>query len=331
MTDSNATRYAFRTLASILVWTAGACAGEDSSIRRPAPGQEVSQSRAERATQAGEWHKAAALWNELFLRGGEGRVHACRETARALTELGDHDGARALLELGLRRDPGEPALLESQGDVLVAMGFRRAAEAAYVQALDADPERQHALLELARVRIDLGREHLALAALDKRLELGARDAETHLLRARALAACDRPEEAYQAFVRAFEQGAGDPLCLVSAASLTFDERLRHSPACRDQARAWLERASESNPQLTLAHYYLGVLCEEDDDLDGLHEQRSGDQRTHGLADRARELGEELPQLLAGLLLEDRDSHVCPFAGITSPRSGLRRAARLRST
>ena len=186
-----------------------------------------------------------------------------------MIELGDHDGARAVLDLGLRLDPGEPALLETQGDVLVAMGFRRAAEAAYLQALDADPERQRALLELARVRVDLGREHLAHRV--PRAAPGAgrrRRRDAPALRARALVACDQPEEAYQAFIQAIEKGASDPLCLVSAASVSFDERLPDRAACRAQARAWLERASESDPQLTLAHYYPGVLREEENDLEG---------------------------------------------------------------
>jgi tetratricopeptide (TPR) repeat protein len=298
-----------------VVWTAG-CAGTDGGVERPGQGQEVTLSRAERATQAGEWQRAAALWNELFLRGDEARVRACRETARALIELGDYDGARAMLELGLRLDPGEPALLETQGDVLVAMGFRRAAEAAYVQALDADPERQRTLIELARVRLDLGREHLALEALDQRLALGAGDAETHLLRARALVACGRPEDAYQAYTRAIEQGAGDPLCLVSAASLSLDERLRDT-ACRDQARAWLERACASDPQLTSAHYYLGVLRQEAGDLEGalLHFERAvetdpGDPRSlTRLAGVLDELGQgERAALIADRALEyERDS------------------------
>jgi tetratricopeptide (TPR) repeat protein len=226
------------------------------------PGQPVDRARAQAAADEGDWSEAAMLWNELFLRGGEERVLACRETARALIELGDLESARGVLELGLRRDPGHPALLEMQGDVLARMGFRRAAEAAYVQALDAEPDRPHALLELARIRIDLGREHLALEALRKRLALGAVDAETYLLRARALAACNQPEQAYSSFVKAFELGADDPLFLLSAACLSFDERLQASPECRQQSIEWLQLAVESDPQLTLAHLYLGVMCEE---------------------------------------------------------------------
>jgi tetratricopeptide (TPR) repeat protein len=315
MIHPNASQIALSALLPVLLWTAG-CAAEGHAVKRPEPGQEVNLARAERATQAGDWHKAAVLWNELFLRGGGERVRACRETARALIELGDHDGARAVLELGLRLDPGEPALLETQGDVLVAMGFRRAAEAAYVEALDADPERQHALLELARVRIDLGREHLAIEALEQRLALGADDAETHLLHARALVACDQPEEAYQAFIQAIEKGADDPLCLVSAASVSFDERLPDRSACRAQARAWLERASETDPQLTLALYYLGVLCEEERDLEGalLHYERAvetdpGDPRSlTRLAGVLDELGQgERAALIADRALEfERD-------------------------
>lgn len=291
----NASQIAHSVLAAAL-GVAG-CAGVGTGVERPGRGQEVSLAQAERATEAGQWHQAAALWNELFLRGDE-RVRACSEAARALIELGDHDGARAMLELGLRLDPGDPALLETQGDVLAAMGFRRAAEAAYVQALDADPERQRALTELARVRLDLGREHLALEAIDQRLALGSSDVEAQLLRARALMACDRPEEAYQAYSRAIEAGASDPLCLVSAASLSLDERLRHT-ACRTQAQTWLERATATDPQLTLAHYYLGVLCEEEHDLEGalLHFERAvetdpGDPRSlMRLANVLEELGQ----------------------------------------
>ena len=265
MIGSNTSRARWVSLAglgALLLWSVSGCAAARRPIYRPSPGQPVDMTCAQAAADQGDWSRAAALWNELFLRGGDDRVLACRETARALAELGDHESAQAVLELGLRRDPGHPALLEMQGDVLAQMGFRRAAEAAYVQALDADPDRAHALLELARVRIDLGREPLALEALRKRLALGAGDAETYLLRARALAACNQPEQAYDSFVKAFELGADDPFFLVSAACLSFDERMQSSPACRQQSIEWLQLAVESDPQLTLAHFYLGVMCEE---------------------------------------------------------------------
>jgi len=254
-------------LGGLLLWSASGCATSQRSIPRPSPGQPVDMTCAQAAANEGDWMRAATLWNELFLRGGDDRVLACRETARALAELGDLEGARAVLELGMRRDPDHPALLEMQGDVLAQMGFRRAAEAAYVEALDEDPDRPRALLELARVRIDLGREPLALEALRKRLALGFADAETYLLRARALAACNQPEQAYDSFVKAFELGADDPHFLVSAACLSFDERMRSSPSCRQQSIEWLQLAVESDPQLTLAHFYLGVMREEAGELD----------------------------------------------------------------
>lgn len=239
-----------------------ACAGRTHGVPRLAPGQSVDPELARAATEAGEWQRAAMLWNELFLVGKGDRVTACRETARALVELGDPEAARKVLELGLGRDPDHPALLEAQGDVLARMGFRRAAEAAYRSALEREPDRPHALLELGRVQLDLGRQHQALESLGRRVALGADDPETHFLHARALTACDRPEEAYAAFVRAFELGAEDPLFLVSAACVAFDERMRTSESCRTQARSWLQQAVDTDPQLTLAHFYLGVLAEQ---------------------------------------------------------------------
>jgi tetratricopeptide (TPR) repeat protein len=261
-----------RLLAIGLALLIGACATERSSIPRPAPGQRVDPDRARAATDAGDWETAAALWNELFMVGGADEVQSCREAARALMEMGDLDSARAVLELGMRRDPGHPELLEAQGDVLARMGFRRAADAAYSQALEVDPDRPHAMLELARIRVELGRPHQALEILKRRVALGSDDAETHLLKARALAACDRPEEAYAAFVRAFELGEDDPRFLISAACLAFDDRMRTSESCRRQSRAWLEQAVETDPQLTLAHFYLGVLDEQRGDLESARQR-----------------------------------------------------------
>ena len=246
----------------LLALALAGCAGRQRSIPRLAPGQDVDPQLARAASEAEDWQRAAMLWNELFLVGNGDRVTACRETARALLELGDPEAARSVLELGLRRDPDHPALLEAQGDVLARMGFRRAAEAAYRSALEREPGRAHALLELGRIQVDLGRHHQALASLERCLELGSDDSEAYFLHARALAACERPEEAYASFVRAFELGARDPHFLVSAACLAFDERMRASESCRAQSRAWLEQAVDTDPQLTLAHFYLGVLAEE---------------------------------------------------------------------
>ena len=248
---------------------AGGCASQDRSIPRPKPGQLVDVDEARAATAAGEWRTAAALWNELFLRGGgEERVEACLQTARALAELEEYESARAVIDLGLRRDENNADLLEMKGDVLAAMGFRRAAEAAYASALEVDPDRPSALVELARIRIALGREHLALESLRHRLTLGEVDAQTYLLRARALAACNQPAAAYNSFVKAFELGVDDPMTLLSAACLSFDERLQSSEACRLQSMQWLRTAIESDPQLTLAHFYLGVMVEEEGDAQG---------------------------------------------------------------
>jgi tetratricopeptide (TPR) repeat protein len=176
--------------------------------------------------------------------------------------LDDAESARGVVELGLRRDPGHPDLLEMQGNVLARLGFRRAAEASYQDALEVDPDRRETLLELARVQLDLDRAGAALEPLERRIELGASDPETFVLYGRALTICGRYPEAFSAFDRAFVLGLDEPRCLVAGAALYLDPGLRNDPDANERAVHWLLRAVYRDPQLTTAHYYLGLLHED---------------------------------------------------------------------
>jgi len=249
-------------------WTAGllvvalGCSTTERRAPRVPEGELVDPDLARAATEAGDWEMAAARWNELFLRGGEGADEACLETARALLMLGDAESSRGVLELGLRRDPDHPDLLEMHGNVLAQLGFRRAAETSYEKALKADPDRSSTMLELARVRLDLEQAGAALQPLERRIELGADDPETFVLYGRALTLRGEYAEAFAAFDQAFVLGLDDPRCLVAGAALYFDEDLRKDPDYNERAVHWLLRAVYRDPQLTQAHYYLGLLHED---------------------------------------------------------------------
>jgi tetratricopeptide (TPR) repeat protein len=246
-----------------------ACFAACSAPRKNAvsPNDELVQARA--ATRAREWKLAAGRWHEIFLAADERAPEACVETARALLMLKDPESAKGVLDVGIQSFPREPELLEMQGDVLVELGFRRAAESAYDEALALDADRPSALLSLARLRLDLGMHASALEALERRIKLGACDQETWLLAARAYRGAGRLSDAYQAYDRAFVSGPADAAQLAGAASMYIDERVRRcDPSAQALSLAWLERAVALNPQCTQAHCLLGVIREDRGDESG---------------------------------------------------------------
>jgi tetratricopeptide (TPR) repeat protein len=248
---------------------AGCAARDPSGIRRlPEPGK-VDVAAARDASQAGDWQLAASAWYELYLRGGRTSDVACVEAARALAQLGQFTDAQRLLEDGLQRHPNHPDLLEMLGNVLVEAGFRRAAEPYYERALDVEPSRLSALLALARARTELSLEASAVPLLEKRIALGAGDAETWLLLARAQRAAGNYPRSLEAYDKAFELGESRPDRLVYAASLYFDvDDATRETLDPGRVERWLGRAIELDPQSTRAHELLGRLREAGGDLPG---------------------------------------------------------------
>jgi tetratricopeptide (TPR) repeat protein len=173
-----------------------------------------------------------------------------------------------VLDKGLEQYPGDPRLLEMHGDVLCLLGFRRAAEMSYIEALERAPDRQSALLALGRVRVELGMENSALGPLRRRIELGGGDAATYELVGRAERALGHPREALDAYARVFERDPVDPEQVVAAAQVYSDDRtLRREPATQERVRGWLARAVAVDPQHTQAHYQLGLVQEDRGDGD----------------------------------------------------------------
>lgn len=206
------------------------------------------------------WEVAAQRWSDEFERGGG--VEACVEGTRALLVLGRNDDANTLINRGLKRHPGDLDLLEMKGNVLEAIGFRRAAEGYYDQVLELDPERRSTLFARARLRLELGLATAARADIERCLKGGQRDAELWLLYGRALAAMQRTRLAFDSFTRAFDLGSQDGARMVTAASLYFEGLEPRTPRDRDLATAWLQRAVALDPTDTRALYLLGAIHEE---------------------------------------------------------------------
>lgn len=131
-------------------------------------------------------------------------------------------------------------------------GDLQAAEHSYLDALAALPGRPSALLNLALVRLDLGRAEEALAGLRQVLQSNPDDADAWAATARALQALDRPAEELEALdrLRALRPPAAalwhrrglllGQLQRADEALAAFDAALALDPA---HAAAWTQRGS----------------------------------------------------------------------------------------
>jgi Flp pilus assembly protein TadD len=234
-----------------------------------APRYDAARSRAQIATDAGDWLGAAERWYAIYERDGVSDPRPCAETARALIELGDPEGAARFVELGLRDHPESVELLEIQGDALVAQGFLRAAEGWYERALSIDPDRAPSLLGLAEQRMALGMEATALRPLRRLVELGRADDACWRMLAIARQAAGDPVGAFDAWTEVFGRGAGRQPDRVRAAGLCLEPEVEAGRAeASARCRAWLAEAIELDPQCSPAHFQLGVLLERSGDVRG---------------------------------------------------------------
>ena len=224
---------------------------------------QIEISRAREATEQGDWRLAAPLWQRVLLQQSDAGAEACRETARAMIELGDNEGARSVLEVGMERYPLDGDLHELNGNALARLGFRRAAESSYLRALALEADRMSTLLALGRLRLELDLHAAASSALKRRISLGASDLETFFLAGEACRGCGRYANALAAYQQALTSADASVGRLVRAASLYVHPAVRGElPGCAELSRAWLERAVERDPQHTYAHYMLGVIHED---------------------------------------------------------------------
>ncbi len=243
-----------------LALLASCVGGSHRGVRRHPEPQRVSVASARAASDAEQWSLAASSWYEVYLRGGDEAPLACVEAARALAKLDDIGSARGLLDQGFKRYPDRLELLEAQAEVLEHAGFRRAAEPYLESVLERDPDRTSTLLFLARLRVELSLEDKALPLLERRVRLGASDALTWRLIARAQRKAGRTPQALDAYARAFAYGENDPDRLVYAAELYVNTKPEERSGVEASVvRGWLQRACELDPQLVAAHELLGAV------------------------------------------------------------------------
>lgn len=221
-------------------------------------GVDANERLAEAATQRGDWPVAVDLWHRVYLADQLENPRPCLETSRALLELGDPDSAEALLRDGVRRFPEDGALHELHGVALEESGYRRAAEAAYVRALELQPALVRALEGLGRVRLHLGLERSAIPPLQRLVELEPEPEALRLLARAGLGAGDHLV-AYDTFQQLLDESEGTLEELMDAAGLGLDSSLSsHRRSSSLVCEGWLVRALEMDPQRTRAHILLGA-------------------------------------------------------------------------
>jgi tetratricopeptide (TPR) repeat protein len=221
------------------------------------------------ATVDQDWKLAARLWRSQFEAGGAGAAEACLQASRAERALGDPEAARELVEQGLEKFAQDAALWEERGNVLVELGFRRAAEHSYSRALELEPGRLTTLLARAEIRLELGLASAARKDLEACLHKGLDGSRVWTAYAQCLTGLGEFRSAFDAYARGFEQGPAADVALLSAAALYLSGDLRPANA-RDRERVvgWLSVVVARSPQIALAHHWLGQLAQERDDLSG---------------------------------------------------------------
>lgn len=183
-----------------------ACRTAAEPVRR----DQVVVSAAHTAPWAGEpVGSALAQWEELASAAGR---PAELESATLALAAGDVDQALSVLGLAQEQHPASALYPLARGELQAALGFLRAAQADFEQAIELEPESPRAWSALGRTRLALGLYMRASRALERAIELGLDDAQHHLLLARAYRGCERSEEASRevqaalACVRSWEGG-----------------------------------------------------------------------------------------------------------------------------
>lgn len=144
---------------------------------------------------------AARDWYRKALQRDPSHADARHNLGFSRAMQGDHRGALAEYEEGLRMAPNEK-LLNSQGQSWSALGRTDRAESAWIRALEMNPRYGDALNNMGRLRDQQGRRREALAYYRRALAANPHSAVTHNNLGAALAGAGRNEEARAAFSQA---------------------------------------------------------------------------------------------------------------------------------
>lgn len=254
---------------AVLGLVLAACAGPRSSADSAEDWR-----RAEVATQAGDWDRAASLWNRIRMDAYDTDVRPHLETAEALIRMGEQDEALALLRHAEALFPDDPTVALAQGRLLERMGFRRAAELDLERAAMLVPDSSAAYLALGRVRLGLAQPGPATRSLLMARELGDDSVELHRLLARAQRETGDWLAAHASYAAAIarearQEGEASVELLVEAASL-HTVRASDLEGCPHLTEAldWAARAALRDPQCERCHFVWAGLLELTGDVDG---------------------------------------------------------------
>ncbi len=246
-------------LALLLATLLGACALPG----RTPKSVESTPEEARAAMEARNWSLAAERWYGIFAADMEHRLEACAMTARAMLEMKDAQNASHVLDLGLRYDPADPVLLELKGSALLRLSFARAAADCLERVVELRPDRGPAWTELGRARMQLGLEVAAARAFERALELEPDSAGVWIELGRARARASDPQGALAAYAVGFQRDPGALPDLIEAAQQCALPAVKQKRAeYLELGLGWLGRVTTREPQNVLAHFELGVLCEE---------------------------------------------------------------------
>ncbi|MHC4375582.1 MAG: tetratricopeptide repeat protein [Planctomycetota bacterium] len=230
------------------------------------------------AEAQGDWVRAADLRQRLLREAGETRAEHYVMAARALERAGEPEAGLEILEEGLEREPCPVAgpldplpLFGERARMLVELGFCRAAEGEWLQALNVDPSAGEAWFELGCCRLRLQRAVEAAEAFERAFQAGFREPKAFAKAAKTQRLLGRPDQAHDLYVRAIEEAPEPQPTWLWEAAANHIELPPSQVGSEELARAleWARNSVAEHPNDADAHFVLGVL-----------EERGGE---HGLA------------------------------------------------
>ncbi|MBC8750745.1 MULTISPECIES: tetratricopeptide repeat protein [Paraburkholderia] len=180
----------------------------------------------------------------------------------ALTGVGRHREALAVLDDALRLDPAHAAANAARGDALLALKLPDDALIAYERALEREPGLAAAWSKRGEALRALGRPADALISLDRALRIDSNDPATYVERGHALRALARYEEALHCYRLAMViRGKTPELVFWCGVVLTESGRIAEALACLDEG---LVIAPDDGQLLYASCVALDLLHERDE-------------------------------------------------------------------
>ena len=261
-----------RTLIFVTLWAAvSSCSSatpEEEASWREVPGKATACTRAREATLEGKPGQAALAWMECLATGDGSTPEGYAATARVLHTMGQPDDARGVLAAGQAEFPGEPLLYAEHAELLMTLGFHRAAESELEECLVFAPNHLRTWLLLGSARLSLDQPASALRALRQAQRLGGRTPELSLWMARTHRALGEDSTAADWYEEALADTRWAQREVLLEGALAFSQ----GPLLADERRAeravtWVNLALAQGGESSRALFIRGRLHERLGDLD----------------------------------------------------------------